>query len=175
MNDRVEVRNLTRDETAQLIGWAAREGWNPSPHDANAFYEADPEGFFGCFVDGEFASGIAAVAYGDSFGFIGLYITQPAFRGKGHGLKVWNAGLSHLGGRTIGLDGVPAQQANYERMGFRPAYRTTRWSGHLSKSGPAPSTRAARSADRAFEVERRAKISCSRPVPRAGSASPGPE
>lgn len=134
MSQRIDVRNLTREETAQLVEWAAQEGWNPSPYDADAFFAADPEGFFGCFVDGELASGISAVAYGDGFGFIGLYITQPRSRGKGYGLKVWNAGLSRLAGRTIGLDGVPAQQANYEKMGFRRAYGSARWSGRLPVS-----------------------------------------
>jgi GNAT superfamily N-acetyltransferase len=143
----IEVRNLTREETGQLVGWAAQEGWNPSPYDADAFFTADPEGFFGCFVDGELASGISAVAYGDSFGFIGLYITQPKFRGKGYGLKVWNAGLSRLSGRTIGLDGVPAQQANYEKMGFRKFYGSSRWSGWLPSQPSAATVATAVSQD----------------------------
>ncbi len=137
MSQHVEIRNLTLKEVAQLVAWAGREGWNPSPNDAEAFFAADPQGFIGCFVDGEFASGVSAVAYGTTFGFIGLYITQPNFRGKGYGLKAWNAGISRLAGRTIGLDGVPDQQANYEKMGFRRCYGSTRWSGVIRGNGRA--------------------------------------
>lgn len=144
MSDTVEVRNLTPEQTAQLVEWAAQEGWNPSPDDAAAFFAADPEGFLGCFVDGEFASGISAVSYGEDFGFIGLYITRPEFRGQGYGLKVWEAGLARLDGKTIGLDGVPAQQSNYEKMGFRRTYASRRWSGRLQEAETAAGIRAAK-------------------------------
>lgn len=123
------IRTLDSDEVETLVGWAAAEGWNPGIGDAAAFRTADPEGFLGAFVEGEIVAGISAVAYGDSFGFIGLYICRPEFRGQGHGKAVWDAGMERLGNRTIGLDGVPEQQANYSAMGFSKAYETTRMTG----------------------------------------------
>lgn len=123
------IRRLAPSEVETLVHWAAGEGWNPGLADAAPFAAADPEGFLGAFVDGELAAGIAAVAYGEAFGFIGLYICSPAFRGQGHGKAVWDAGMSRLADRTVGLDGVAAQQANYRSMGFAPHYRTVRWSG----------------------------------------------
>lgn len=125
------VRPLTPAEVDILLGWAATEGWNPGLGDAPAFQAADPEGFLGAFVDGEMVAGISAVAYDDAFGFIGLYICHPAHRGLGHGKAVWDAAMARLGDRTIGLDGVPAQQANYRKMGFVPAYETIRMTGAL--------------------------------------------
>lgn len=124
-----DIRPLGLGNVEQLIGWAGAEGWNPGLDDAQAFYAADPAGFIGCFAAGELAAGISAVRYGDNFGFIGLYICHPDHRGKGLGKSVWDAGMVHLAGRTIGLDGVPAQQGNYSSMGFAPVYRTWRWSG----------------------------------------------
>jgi hypothetical protein len=41
----------------------------------------------------------------------------------------WNAGLAYLRGRTIGLDGVVAQQGNYKKSGFTLAYRNIRFQG----------------------------------------------
>jgi len=114
-----------------LIDWAAAEGWNPGRHDAAAFHAADPDGFLGAFVGGEMVAGIAAVAYGADFGFIGLYICRPDMRGRGYGKAVWDAGMARLSGRMVGLDGVPAQQANYRSMGFVDDYRTFRWSGRF--------------------------------------------
>ena len=131
----IEVRSLSLPEIATLLAWAGTEGWNPSLDDAAPFQAADPGGFIGCFVDGEMAAGISGVAYGETFGFIGLYICRPEFRGKGYGMLVWNAAMDRLAGRTIGLDGVPAQQANYEKMGFRTDYRSARWTGRVNISG----------------------------------------
>lgn len=123
-----EIRVLEASEVEELVGWAALEGWNPGHGDATAFRSADPDGFLGCFVDGRLAAGISAVRYGSGFGFIGLYICHPDFRGRGLGRQVWDAGMAHLAGRVIGLDGVVEQQANYGRMGFVPSYDTVRWS-----------------------------------------------
>ncbi|RWX75013.1 GNAT family N-acetyltransferase [Neorhizobium lilium] len=130
------IRALTLPEVEMLLDWARVEGWNPGLQDASAFHAADPEGFIGCFVDGGMAAGISAVRYDAGFGFIGLYIAHPNLRGKGYGRRVWEAGMQHLAGRTIGLDGVPEQQANYRSMGFEPAYATHRWSGFLDGFDP---------------------------------------
>ncbi|MBR0556280.1 GNAT family N-acetyltransferase [Ciceribacter sp. L1K23] len=134
----VVVRTLEPAEVTNLVGWAAGEGWNPGLGDAEAFRAADPDGFIGCFVNGELAAGIAAIAYDTSFGFIGLYICRPMFRGQGFGRRVWDAGMSYLGDRVIGLDGVPEQQGNYASMGFAPLYETVRWSGVAPKSMATP-------------------------------------
>jgi len=61
--------------------------------------------------------------------FLGLYIVQPAYRGKGYGKQLWDAGLASAAGRCIGLDGVPAQQENYRKSGFSFAHRSARWGG----------------------------------------------
>ncbi|TPJ31094.1 GNAT family N-acetyltransferase [Mesorhizobium sp. B2-8-3] len=123
------IRTLTASEVETLVDWAAREGWNPGIDDATAFRAADPDGFIGAFTGGEMVAGISAVAYGSGFGFIGLYICRPDRRGEGHGKAVWDAGMARLGNRIIGLDGVAEQRANYQRMGFVPAYETVRHSG----------------------------------------------
>ncbi|MDR6871231.1 hypothetical protein J2Y55_002243 [Bosea sp. BE125] len=123
------IRTLALAEVEQLIDWAAAEGWNPGLDDAAAFQASDPEGFIGAFVDGEMVAAIAAVAYGASYGFIGLYISRADRRGQGHGKAVWDVGMARLAGRTIGLDGVDEQFENYRRKGFAPAYRTIRFGG----------------------------------------------
>jgi hypothetical protein len=126
---RLTLRTLTLPEVAMLIEWAAGEGWNPGLHDAAAFHATDPDGFLGGFLGDEMVAGISAVAYGADFGFIGLYICRPDRRGKGYGKAVWDAGMARLAGRTVGLDGVPAQQRNYAKLGFAAAYRTFRYGG----------------------------------------------
>ncbi|WP_321911018.1 GNAT family N-acetyltransferase [Paraburkholderia sp. J11-2] len=129
------VRTMSADEVAMSVEWAAAEGWNPGRHDPPCFREADPDGFFVGVWRGEPVACICAVAYDDSFGFIGLYIVKPGFRGKGFGLRTWQHGMRYLGDRNIGLDGVVAQQANYRKSGFQLAYRNIRYQGLVSGIG----------------------------------------
>jgi GNAT superfamily N-acetyltransferase len=130
------IRRLTLGEIRTLLDWAAAEGWNPGLDDALPFQAADPQGFLGAFVDQQMVAGISAVAYDGHFGFIGLYICHPDWRGQGHGKAVWDAAIAYLGDRTVGLDGVPKQQANYAKMGFVAAYETIRMSGTLPGGRP---------------------------------------
>ena len=134
MAEAATIGTLSLAEVETLVAWAAGEGWNPGLRDAAAFHAADPQGFLGAFVEGRMAAGISAVDYG-GFGFIGLYICRPDMRGRGYGRAVWDAGMARLAQTTVGLDGVPAQQANYRSMGFAPAYRTFRFSGRLPAAG----------------------------------------
>ena len=123
-----EVERMTRDEVGAALEWAAAEGWNPGLGDADAFFSADPEGFFVLKVDRRLVATISAVRYGQHFGFLGLYITAPEMRGRGHGIAVWRAGRAHLAGRVVGLDAVVEQEETYARDGFVADYRTTRHS-----------------------------------------------
>lgn len=129
----LEIRTLTQTEIEMVIDWAAEEGWNPGLHDSAPFQLADPQGFLGGFLNDTLITAISAVNYGSNFGFIGLFITRPEFRGQGYGRAIWNEAMSRLSECAVGLDGVEEQQANYQRKGFELSYRTTRYSGTLSQ------------------------------------------
>ncbi len=123
------IKPMTRRDLDRAIDWAAAEGWNPGLHDADCFYAADPNGFFMGWLGDQPVAAISAIKYGDTFGFVGFYLVRPAFRGHGYGLAIWQAGLDYLQGRTIGLDGVVEQQANYVKSGFDLAHRNIRYAG----------------------------------------------
>lgn len=120
---------MRREELAFAIDLAAQEGWNPGLHDAECFYAADPGGFLIGELAGEPVGCISAVSYAGRYGFVGLYIVRPEFRGQGYGWRLWQAALTRLRGHNVGLDGVVAQQSNYARSGFRLAYRNVRYRG----------------------------------------------
>ncbi|KQV83775.1 GNAT family N-acetyltransferase [Rhizobium sp. Root1220] len=129
MNSEFAVRPMRPGELELVLEWARQEGWNPGLDDSLAFQDADPSGFF-VGVLGEVPVGsISVVKYGDDFAFLGLYIVHPDFRGKGYGKAIWNAGMASAEGRSIGLDGVTGQQANYRKAGFEEAYKTIRYGG----------------------------------------------
>ena len=127
MPESMTIRNVSRSEMSQLIDWAADEGWNPGLHDAACFYETDPKGFFIGELRGAPVGCISAVAYNDAFGFVGFYIVRPEFRGRGYGFRLWQAAMEYMKGRNVGLDGVVAQQENYQKSGFHFAYNNIRY------------------------------------------------
>jgi hypothetical protein len=137
MKDVLTVRTMTRTDLDRALAWAATEGWNPGTHDAPAFFAADPAGFFVAELAGEPVACVSTVRSGEHFGFLGLYIVRPEYRGRGFGLAVWAAGMAHLAGRNVGLEGVLAQVPNYERSGFRLAHHTTRYAGTGGGTRPA--------------------------------------
>jgi GNAT superfamily N-acetyltransferase len=125
----LEIRPMRPAEIPQAVEWAAREGWNPGLNDATAFAAADPEGFLCAMRGEEMLACITAVKTGEDFGFIGFYIARPDIRGQGIGFALWQAAMTRLAGRCIGLDGVVAQQANYRKVGFTLAWNNARYQG----------------------------------------------
>ncbi|MBR0954432.1 GNAT family N-acetyltransferase [Bradyrhizobium canariense] len=125
----LQIRNLRPEEIAIAVDWAAAEGWNPGLSDAACFAIPDAKGFFVGEVDGQPVAAVSCVNYDDRFAFLGFYIVRSGFRDRGHGLRIWDAAIAHAGARVIGLDGVVAQQDNYEKSGFQLAYANIRYGG----------------------------------------------
>lgn len=124
-----QIRVMTRSEVDIALDWAAREGWNPGVHDADSFFAADPTGFLIGLLNDEPIATISVVKYDERFAFLGCYIVRPEFRGGGFGWRLWQAGMQSVEGRCVGLDGVVAQQSNYQKSGFRLAHRNIRYEG----------------------------------------------
>ena len=121
------IRKMSRPEVAVAVEWGAREGWNPGLHDAALFYNADPDGFFAGEWDGRIVAVGSAVCYDDAFAFCGLYIVDPAFRGRGLGLALTRARLACCGSRNVGIDGVLENVELYRRVGYAPFYQNHRF------------------------------------------------
>jgi GNAT superfamily N-acetyltransferase len=124
-----QIRPLDRDETARMVEWAAAEGWNPGRADADAFFAADPGGYFGLFENDDLLATISVVRYGAGFAFVGFYICRPDRRGEGLGYRLWQAALKDASAATLALDGVVDQQARYRKSGFAFAHRNIRYGG----------------------------------------------
>jgi hypothetical protein len=135
---RYVVRKMSREEVPFAIGLAAEEGWNPGLYDAECFYSADPDGFLVGLLDGEPVSSLSVVRYGQTYGFLGLYIVKPAHRGKGLGMGIWKEGMSYLTHRDVGLDGVLAQEDVYKQSGFGSYYHNIRYQGQAAGTGSVP-------------------------------------
>ena len=132
----VTLRTLQASELSLAVDWAAAEGWNPGLADAACFATVDAQGFLLAERRGEPVGTISVVNYDERFAFLGFYIVRPDQRGQGTGLQLWQQAIGHAGSRTIGLDGVLAQQHNYRRSGFVLAHRNIRYGGRARPSTP---------------------------------------
>jgi GNAT superfamily N-acetyltransferase len=139
----LNVRTMRPEEIAIAVDWAAAEGWNPGLADAACFATVDADGFFIGELDGAPAAMVSCLNYDASFAFLGFYMVRADLRGRGYGLRLWKSAVAHAGDRVIGLDGVVAQQPNYQKSGFALAYANVRYGGVLSAPGaPAAATKA---------------------------------
>jgi hypothetical protein len=130
--DGLQIRPMRPDEISIAMNWAAAEGWNPGLADDACFATVDPQGFLIGEIEGEAAATVSCVNYDASFAFLGFYIVRADLRGRGYGLRIWNAAIAHAGPRVIGLDGVVAQQQNYRKSGFELAYANIRYGGTVA-------------------------------------------
>lgn len=151
------IRVMTLEDLQTVLGWAEDEGWNPGLDDAEAFHSVDPQGFLIKEVDDEPVAAISVVNQDPDFAFLGLYLCKPLFRGEGHGMDVWHAGIAHAGTRSIGLDGVPEQQGNYARSGFMKYGSTIRYEGRV-EADPDPRVRCVLPDEMATLITRDAKV-----------------
>jgi GNAT superfamily N-acetyltransferase len=122
----VLIRQMSKAELCLAFDWAAAEGWNPGLYDAESFYAVDPEGFFIAERAGEPLGCVCGVAYDETFGYVGLFIVRPPYRGQGVGLRLLDVALRHVEGRNVGLDAAIAMQETYGRYGFKFAHRVIR-------------------------------------------------
>lgn len=132
MPTEMQIRPMSRTEVDELVDWAAQEGWNPGLHDAQLFWQNDPDAFIAAELDGELIGGGAITSYDGRFGFMGFFIVKPAFRGRGLGDRLWHARRERLlarlePGAAIGMDGVFDMQAYYAKGGFVFSHRDIRY------------------------------------------------
>lgn len=130
--EQFQFQKLDLEGLKTLVNWARQEGWNPGPHDADAFWATDPNGHYGYFDNGTLIAGGSIVSYNKEFGFMGLFIVKPEYRSHGIGRKLWyqrrDTLLSRLNkGASIGMDGVVAMQPFYQKGGFEIAFKDMRY------------------------------------------------
>ncbi len=123
----IQITHANASDLAEVIHWVEKEGWNPGLHDAQTFYQADPQAFFIGKVNGTLVAMASATIYDDTFAFFGFLLVKPEYRAKGYGLAITQARLNYVGDRTVGLDGVVDMQAAYQTNRFYLAHRNFRY------------------------------------------------
>src|ERR1700694_4643986 len=97
-------------------------GWNQTPGDWRNVMTLAPDGCFGMDCDGALRATATAVCYGRELAWIGMVLTDPAFRGRGLARNLMEHALDYLRGRGVGwvkLDATDMGHVLYERLGVR--------------------------------------------------------
>lgn len=136
-NSRYDLGNFTVDvatleDWRVVTQWGNGEHWNIGFHDAECFFEVDPEGFFLARQDGRPVAAVSLVNYDDTFAVWGHYLVAPEERGRGFGIGVCKVASRHSGDRTTAGDAMPVQVENYGKDGSVPIHRTVHRWGELT-------------------------------------------
>jgi GNAT superfamily N-acetyltransferase len=124
-------------------------GWGQSLADWERVLRWGGRGCFGLEQDGELIATATAISYGRDRAWIGMVITHPDYRGRGHARRLMQTVLDYLqqrGVRHILLDASTMGRPLYEKMGFQAMYSVEVWHGRAS-SYLGPRARPLRPAD----------------------------
>jgi len=129
-----EIGPMTYAEALQIFALARAEGWNPGTFDLACAWASDPDAFIALRHRETMIAGGSIFRHSANFGFMGLFIVEPRYRGHGLGRRLWHDRLARLRARlapdaVIAMDGVFEMERFYAAGGFEPAYETTRYQG----------------------------------------------
>ncbi|MDA8124365.1 MAG: GNAT family N-acetyltransferase [Deltaproteobacteria bacterium] len=131
MNDGITICAMDASMACTAWEWAAREGWNPGLEDHLLLPAIDPAGCLAMFsVEAgkpRMIGAITAVDYG-GYGFVGMFLMDPAYRGQGYGKRLVARAVEHLAEvPNAGVDAVLSMVPTYEKLGLKRAYETVRY------------------------------------------------
>lgn len=125
-----DVRLLSQNDVpaAQKLSDAA--GWNQTEADWNRVVRLAPELSFGQWAGGVLVATTTAVSYGVELAWVGMVLTEPAWRGRGLARRLMERALGELGRRgvrSVKLDATEMGRPLYLSLGFREEGIVWRW------------------------------------------------
>ena len=124
-------------------------GWGTSLADWERVLRWGGRGCFALEQDGELIATTTTTSYGRDRAWIGMVITHPDTRGRGHARFLMQTALDYLAARGIRhilLDASEMGRPLYEKLGFKVMYGVEVWTGRAS-SYLGPRARPLRAAD----------------------------
>ncbi|MBX5327170.1 MAG: GNAT family N-acetyltransferase [Candidatus Bathyarchaeia archaeon] len=131
----VKIRQLRRQDVDYVLQNTKREQWGHTKRDIERCLQYEPNGCFIAEHENQKVGHVFTVNY-DKLGWIGLLIVNPEHRGKGIGTQLMKKAIQYLekkGTKTIGLDAEQKAAPLYERLGFKKAYDSLRFTKQTQK------------------------------------------
>lgn len=130
------VRTLRESDIPAAMQLKNAAGWNQTEQDWRNLLRLAPDGCFGVECDGRLVSTTTAVCYGSELAWIGMVLTDPAYRSRGFARQLMEHALEFLERRQvqwIKLDATDLGRPLYGKLGFREEQPIERW---VRKAGP---------------------------------------
>ena len=122
------IRLMTETDLPIVSHWAQQEGFCPGIGDVGIYCDTDRTGVWVGVLDEQPVGCIAGIRYDQNYGFIGMFIVDPAFRGQGYGVALWQHAMKYLEGiACVGLEAALDRVNDYATWGFKHAYYTRRY------------------------------------------------
>ena len=128
--DDATIRLLNEQDIPVAAQLSAQVGWNQTHDDWRMLLRLGPENCFGVDADGCLVSTATLVTYGRELGWIGMVLTNPAYRRRGFARKLLVHAIDRadrLGIASLKLDATDQGQPLYETFGFRVEQPVQRW------------------------------------------------
>ena len=105
----VAVRSMRATDIDAGLRLCRLSGWNQTRRDWEQFLALNPGGACVAEYEGHVVGTVATVRYGSRFGWIGMVLVDPAFRGRGIGTRLLDHALVLLSDMPlVRLDATPA-------------------------------------------------------------------
>ena len=131
------VRRLTPADIPAAMRLKEAAGWNQTAEDWRNVLALAPEGCFGIDCDGTLRATATAVCFGRELAWIGMVLTDPAYRGRGLARGLMEHALEFLrasGVAWVKLDATDMGRPLYQSLGFHDEGTIER---RLRPAGPA--------------------------------------
>lgn len=124
------LRPLQPQDIAIAAELSAEAAWNQTEDDWRMLLRLNPENCFGIEADGRLVSTATLACYGKQLGWIGMVLTNAAYRRRGFARSLLLHAIEHadrLGIESLKLDATDQGQPLYESLGFRVEQPVERW------------------------------------------------
>jgi GNAT superfamily N-acetyltransferase len=125
-----EVRTLTLRDVPQAVALSTAAGWNQIAGDWERLLSLSPQSCFCIVEDDRVVSTATGVCFPSGLGWLGMVLTLPAYRGRGHAGRLLKTVLKWFDRErvpAVRLDATDMGLPLYERLGFRTDCRVERW------------------------------------------------
>ena len=121
-----EIRLLGLNDVPAAMRLVEAADWNQTPTDWERIIQLAPESCWGAFVGPVLAATTTAVRHANGVVWIGMVLTDPAFRGRGLATGLIEEAL-HLDATCFRLDATAMGAPLYRKFGFVDEQPIERW------------------------------------------------